>query len=129
MTPFPHTVHLEDGITRAQEIMLEHDLRHVPVEEGGEIVGLVSQRDVEPRLAAGGAKLPVREVCSRDPYVVDLDERLDRVLLEMADRRIASALVTRRNRLVGIFTTTDACRVLAQSLRSRFAPRGGDDAA
>jgi len=36
-----------------------------------------------------------------------------------------SALVVRKGKLVGIFTVTDACRVLGEILKGRFD--GGDD--
>jgi acetoin utilization protein AcuB len=130
MTPFPYSVNIDESIVRAEEIMRLHGVRHVPVEEDGEIVGIATQRDigrlVNPALdASGRARIQVRRICVRDPYIVDLDERLDRVLLEMADRHLGSALVVRKGKLVGIFTVTDACRVLAQVLHSRFGPSGG----
>ncbi len=46
----------------------------------------------------------------------------------MATERVGSALVLRGERIVGIFTTTDACRLFAEYLRRDF-PADGDDAA
>ena len=43
----------------------------------------------------------------------------------MAGRHIGSALVVKGEKLAGIFTMTDACRVLADLLRARF--HGPDD--
>jgi CBS domain-containing protein len=71
----------------------------------------------------------VGEVCVRHAYVVEDAERLDRVLLRMAADRIGSALVTRRGKLVGIFTVSDACRLFASWLRGRFPDPDGDEAA
>ena len=45
-----------------------------------------------------------------------LDEPLDRVVLQMADRHLGSAMVARDGRVIGIFTVTDACRVLGRLL-------------
>lgn len=134
MTPFPHSVDIDDPVTRAEEIMREYDVRHVPVEENGYLVGVATHRDtvrlVNPALDEHSrARIRVRQVYTPNPYVVDLNAPLDRVLLEMAERHIGSALVVRKDKLVGIFTVTDACRVLAQVVRARFAPSGGDDAA
>jgi hypothetical protein len=47
----------------------------------------------------------------------------------MARDRLGSALVTRRGKLVGVFTVTDACRLLADWLRASFPVAGGDDVA
>jgi CBS domain-containing protein len=102
MTPFPHSVDIDAPVARAQEIMRRYDTLHVPVEE---------------------------KVYVSDPYVVDLNAPLDRVLYEMAERQVDAALVVRKGKLVGVFTVLDACRLLAQVVRSRFAPSGGTDAA
>jgi len=133
MTPFPYAVDIEDPVTRAEDIMRDHGLRHVPVEEKGELVGVATHRDiallVNPALDRGHRqKIRVRQVCTLDPYVVDLNAPLDSVVAEMAARHIGSALVVRKGKLVGIFTVTDACTTLAGILRARFASGGGDAA-
>jgi CBS domain-containing protein len=47
----------------------------------------------------------------------------------MADRHVGSALVTRGDKLVGIFTTTDACRALARVLHELHPDKGPDEVA
>jgi CBS domain-containing protein len=44
----------------------------------------------------------------------------------MAEHRLGSALVVRKGKLVGVFTVTDACRVLAGWLREMGAEVEGD---
>jgi len=39
-------------------------------------------------------------------------------LIEMAERRIGSAIVTRKGEIAGLFTATDACRCFAEHLRT-----------
>ena len=46
MTADPLTVTPDETVERALKIMLEHDFRHLPVVENGEVVGVVSIRDV-----------------------------------------------------------------------------------
>lgn len=132
MTPFPHSVEIDAPVARAREIMRQYDMLHVPVEEGGELVGVATHLDIERRVAAAGGEesaIHVRDVYVGDPYVVDLNTPLDRVLYEMADRQVDATLVVRKGKLVGVFTVMDACRLLAQLVRSRFLRPGGDDAA
>jgi acetoin utilization protein AcuB len=132
MTPFPHSVDIDAPVARAQEIMRRYDTLHVPVEEKGSLVGVATRFDIERRAGAAEddeAGLRVRDVYVSDPYVVDLNAPLDRVLYEMAERQVDAALVVRKGKLVGVFTVLDACRLLAQVVRSRFAPSGGTDAA
>jgi CBS domain-containing protein len=69
-----------------------------------------------------------------DVYVVDPNAPLDQVLDTLVARRIGSALVTRKGRLAGVFTVTDACRELARLLREQCPPPApppppGDEAA
>jgi CBS domain-containing protein len=47
---------------------------------------------------------------------VDVGTSLFVVASLMAEKRVGSVLVTELGRLTGIFTTTDACRVLAELL-------------
>ncbi|MFP8877059.1 MAG: CBS domain-containing protein [Myxococcota bacterium] len=131
MTPFPYTIAVEEPLSQAEAIMRSHGVRHVPVENAGRIVGVVSDQDLRraPPEGAEQGTSRVGDFCLTEPYVVDLEGRLDDVLIQMARRRAACALITREGKLVGIFTTTDACQVLADVLRARFAPSGGNSAA
>lgn len=122
MTPLPVSVGIDARISEARELMADHDIRHLPVTDGGEIVGVVTQRDVglvlDPeRDLPFDHELRVRTICMPDAYVVAPETPLDTVVAEMARRRIGSALVAREGRLVGIFTATDACRLYAETLR------------
>lgn len=122
MTPLPVSIGIDARITEARELMTEHDIRHLPVTEGGEIVGVVTQRDIGLVLDPEGEhpfdrELRVRTICMPDAYVVPPETPLDTVVAAMARRRIGSALVARAGRLLGIFTATDACRLYADTLR------------
>ncbi|MGH0036817.1 MAG: CBS domain-containing protein, partial [Myxococcota bacterium] len=134
MTPFPYFVEIDAPIAAAEQIMREHGVRHVPVQENGEPVGVVSQRDVgflvNPALGdSERSRISVRHICIRDDvFVVELETSLAYVLSEMARRHVGSALVVRKGRLAGIFTTTDACRSMADLLRDRYEP-GPDEVA
>jgi acetoin utilization protein AcuB len=128
MTPFPHTVELDASLAEAQALMEEHAVRHLPVKDGhGELVGILSERDVQRLLAArggSGERWSVRQATVRRAYVADRNTPLDRVLDHLVEERISSVLATKDGRLAGIFTTVDACRLLADLLRSQFP--GGD---
>ena len=51
MTPRPLTVAAGDDILEASQMMAERKLRHLPVTEDGNLVGIVSMRDVLAYLA------------------------------------------------------------------------------
>ncbi|MBX5473513.1 MAG: CBS domain-containing protein [Thermoleophilia bacterium] len=51
MTPDPLTIAVDDSILAAAQLMGERRLRHLPVVQGGNLVGMVSMRDVLGYLA------------------------------------------------------------------------------
>ncbi len=129
MTPFPYAIGAEATTREARERMAQHGVRHLPVLAQGKLVGVLSTRDLErAEVRAHAATARVGDVCHRPAYAVELDEPLDNVLLRMAKERLGSALVLKQGRVVGIFTTTDACLRFAEWLR-RDLPFPGDDAA
>jgi acetoin utilization protein AcuB len=134
MTAFPYSISLEAPINEAIAFMREQQIRHLPVTNKGELVGVVSDRDIKLVLGPDFAypdpdKLTVADAMVHEPYIVDLDERADTVLEHMAEHHIGSAVVTRHGKLAGMFTTSDACKAFADFLRERFRRSGGGDAA
>ncbi|MEM6732877.1 MAG: CBS domain-containing protein [Myxococcota bacterium] len=131
MTPFPHHIDWDAKAGEASRLMNDLEIRHLPVVSGTRIVGLLSRRELDVAALLGGLmeSLSVKDLCVTQPYVVDASERLDNVVEQMSERRIGSAIVVRDDKLIGILTTTDVCRILAETLREGHAPSGGDEAA
>lgn len=125
MTAFPYFIDVDASVRQARSMMLKHNIRHLPAKDRGSLVGVLTDRDLKRALdtelgLASKDELVVRDILLRDAYVVDLEERLDKVLLELARQHIDCVLVTKEGRLAGIFTATDACRVFGEYLRSHF---------
>ena len=125
MTPFPHAVGPDASVLDVEHMMQAHRIRHVPVQEDGRVLGVVSERDLHHLVHAAlpdadKARLRIRLLLRQAPYVVEMNTPLDEVVLEMAERQIGSAAVLRHGRLAGIFSTVDACRLLGEFLRDRF---------
>ena len=130
MTPFPYSAEPESGVEAALEIMNTHGIHHLPVTENGELTGVISIRDIQLEIASNKeAMLKVCDVMSTNTYTVDLSERLDSVLHRMAEHHLDSVIVTRKGKLVGIFTHVDACAAFAEFLREQVRRSGGDTAA
>ena len=124
MTPMPHTINAKMPLKTAFAMMREHGFRHIPVLDGGELVGVLTDRDV--KLAgsfADAEKVTAEDAMTPDPYAVLPQAPLDQVLAEMATHKYGCALVRQENgKLVGIFTATDALRVLVELLHQNYRP-------
>ena len=134
MTPFPYSIQDTASLEAANEQMRDHNIRHLPVLKDGQLAGIVRDHDIqifkENFSNDGNQTEPtVDDVCVAGVYVVDLNESLDNVLSHMALNHIDCTLVTKKGKLVGLFTVTDACRSFAKYLRDQYLPSGGNDAA
>ena len=134
MTPFPYSIARSASLEKARQLMDQHGVRHLPVTEGRELVGVLSERDLRsvlflPLGREKAAGLTVADVYVPDAYTVDLNEPMENVLLNMAERHIGSVLVTRKGRLAGIFTAVDVCRCFGEYIQENFPGPGGDAAA
>jgi len=134
MTAFPYHVGPDDRVEKVERLMQEHAVRHVPVLEGDRVMGLISERDlhriVNPALPkVDRERIRVRAVLLSDPYVVDISTPLGDVVSEMAERRIGSAIVLRHDKLAGVLSVTDVCRLLSELLDSLYPEPGDDEAA
>jgi acetoin utilization protein AcuB len=124
MTTSPHTIGEDQPMSVAHRMMREHRIRHLPVLRGSKIVGVVSDRDlnmVETLKDVDPHKVMVSEAMSQDPYLVSPDAALDEVVSTMAKSKLGSAVITQHNKVVGIFTTVDACRAFSDLLHTRLA--------
>ena len=119
MTPQPVTIGRNEMLATAHELMRRNEVRHLPVLEHGELVGVVTQRDLYLLETIAGVDLRedrVDDAMSTDAYAVPPDAPLEEVTAQMATHRYGCAVVIERGRVIGIFTTTDALRVLAGTL-------------
>jgi acetoin utilization protein AcuB len=119
MTDSPVTVGPQVTLAEAHVIMREHNVRHLPVMHGGRLIGMVSARDlalVESLADFDPKELSVDEAMSEDVYAVSPDAPLRIVTAEMAERKLGSAVVVEGEKVIGVFTVTDACRALTRSL-------------
>jgi acetoin utilization protein AcuB len=120
MSTQPWTIECDASIHEASELMRKHQIRHLPVLEDGRLVGVVSERDLQLLDAADGPRartVHVNEAMTERPCIVTGDTSLDEVATIMSEHKYGSVIVVGRNGVEGIFTSVDACRVLADVLQ------------
>lgn len=132
----PRCIGSDQRVARALERMHALDIRHLPVLDGGALVGVLSERDAALALAAvpeSADTMRVEEAMSAIPYCVAPGAPLRDVAGHMAARKLGCAVVTDDARILGMLTTTDALRVLGRlleeherlSIASRASAAGG----
>ena len=136
----PVTITAEETIGRALELMLLHDVRHLPVVELGQVAGIVSDRDIGQLLGKGSVALddqaaverylarPIRQVMTTNPVTISASTSIETAVEIMMKRKIgALPVVGAQGALIGIFTQFDAMRVflhLLERCRAETAPSG-----
>lgn len=132
MTPSPHSIGREQTLAQAHTIMRANHIRHLPVLDGGVLVGLVSERDlrfIETLRDVELAVVKVEEAMAPDPYFVNVDTPVRDVAAMMIEHRYGSAIVVDKGHVVGIFTTIDALRALVdlEKKAAQLFPRSRAD--
>ncbi|WP_022799153.1 acetoin utilization AcuB family protein [Thermus islandicus] len=107
------TVGPETPLEAAYRLLLERGIRHLPVVEGGRVVGVVTDRDLRlamSHLHPGGPRpgtTPVAEVMARPPLTAHPFDPVEEAARLMRERKIGCLPVLEEERLVGIITGID----------------------
>jgi acetoin utilization protein AcuB len=123
MTVHPHTIGVEQSLSKAHIMMNEFKIRHLPVLDGGTLVGIISDRDIKAVMTFKDVNpdtMKVSEALTEDPFTVKPTSALDEVCAEMGAHKFGSALVVDNGKLVGIFTWVDALNALTELLGTRL---------
>ena len=114
MTRNPKTVSPDDPLSLAAGILREHRFHHLPVVEGGRLVGILSDADLRNASfgvipAAGGpaGDRPVREAMRTEVWSVTPDDSVEDALLILTREKFGALPVLSGDRLVGIITRAD----------------------
>jgi len=100
------TVAPDTTIDDALEQMDRNEVRHLPVLDGGGLIGIVSERDLLGETERDGAAF-VRDVMHADVRTLEPDTGVVSAALEMSLQKIGCLPVVERGRLVGILTEVD----------------------
>lgn len=131
MTTEVTSVQESDALLDAAMIFARSSLRHLPVLRGKLLVGVITERDVKrfaPGLLSGVTseqynqvmeKTPLSRVMTRDLLSVKPDQPMAEAANLIFTKRIGCLPVVENGELVGIITTTDMMRLLAQLLQQQ----------
>lgn len=119
MTATPFTVTPDTTVPDAAATMASHNVRHLPVVVGDEVVGVISKGDIAAAspsqattLSAAEAtyllnRLKVRKIMSSPPITIAPDALLEEAAVLMRDKKIEMLPVVSNGSLVGVITESD----------------------
>lgn len=119
MTPSPLVIEVGQTLEDAHRLMARRRIRHLPVVASGRLVGIVSLRDLhllETLKDVEPDSVGVEEAMTPLPYTVRESAPLVDVVKRMARKKLGSVVVVEKRAVVGVFTTTDALKLLAELL-------------
>jgi acetoin utilization protein AcuB len=111
------TIPPDTSILRAIEIMREKSIRHLPVVEEGELVGLVTEGDLrQASLLSLVDKVSIDDVMIKNPVTVSPDASIEEAARLVYRHKIGGLPVVVGRTLVGIITIVDILAAFIQLL-------------
>jgi len=103
-------VDAESSVFEAVQLMVEKNVGSLLVTEGGDITGIVTERDYLRRVTLEGRtdrETPVREIMSSPLIVASPETTVDECMALMTDRRIRHVPVVEEGKVVGLVSIGD----------------------
>lgn len=121
MTKEPLTIVPAETIGQADELMSENNIRQIPVVNGRDLIGIVTDRDIRSFLSSSllgdfearerALRTPVRDVMTTKPIFVSPEDDLEQVVELLVEEKIGGIpVVDETEGLVGIVTYIDLLR-------------------
>ena len=119
----PWTIQDTDTLGNAQQAMTQHRIRHLPVLCEGELVGMLSERDLLAARAHADPddrwwKMPV-SVAMKPAETVDAADEVDIVATRMGNSKLGAFAVVEAGKLAGVVSVIDI--LLAHTVAQRIA--------
>lgn len=132
MSKHPLTVKPKTSVNAALKRMRDERVRRFPVvDDGGKLVGIVSEKDLlyaAPSPATSlsiyemhylYSRLNVEEIMTREVIVVQEDDPLEEAARILVDNKVGGLPVMRDGKLVGLITETDVFKTFMEMLGAR----------
>jgi CBS domain-containing protein len=118
------TIGPAETVTTLLDVLAEHNIGALVVVDAGEVVGIVSERDVVRRIAERGAQLldaQVDQIMTSVVATTTSTDSVDSVAGTMTERRVRHMPVLDNGKLVGIVSIGD---VVSSRIRQLEQDRG-----
>ncbi len=114
MSPDPRTVGPTEPGPEVRKVMAYYGIHHLPVTDDGELVGIISDRDVLE--CTDLAQASAAELMTPAPYLCYPEESIREAARQMLAVRVnALPVIDARGNLVGLLTSTDCLLALMEA--------------
>jgi CBS domain-containing protein len=110
MTENPRSIGASASVVEAARLMRQEHIGSLPITEEGQLVGMITDRDITMRVVAEAAdpkSTSIGDVYSRDLFSIEPDKDLAEALQLMARHQVRRLPVVENGRLVGIVAQAD----------------------
>ena len=123
MTPDPEHLSADDTLVTAAQRMRDADVGSLPIcDDGGQVTGIVTDRDIVVKCIADGgdpSTATVGSIASEMVYTVGPDDQIENALSVMEDHQVRRLPIVENGKLVGMLAQADVARTMSE-------PRVGD---
>lgn len=119
------TVDIDDSMQNAIYILQEHNINILPVMENGNIVGIITDRDLKKASPSDAttldmhelmyliSKIKVRNLMKKPVYTIPPDFTIEEAAAILLEKRISGLpVIDEKNQLIGIITRSDLFQVI-----------------
>ena len=110
-----YTVTPDEPLSKAIDVMAEKDIGSLVVMEHGDLVGMLSFREVIQAIARNGGGKIVRSVMDDAPLTCTLETEMDEVRRMMLDRHARYLPVMDHRMLMGVISFYDVAKTVVDS--------------
>lgn len=135
MTGRVMTITPQTTLPEVQRIMLDCNIRRLPVVQGDKLAGIVTLGDLREAKASDATTLSIyelnylldrltaRDFMTPDPITIGPDDTIAEAARLMIEHKVGGLPVVENGRLLGIITETDLCRLLMMQPEQTNAQR------
>ena len=113
-----YTVQPDEPLAKATEIMAEKDIGSLVVMEYGDLVGMLTFREIIETISANGGSVgstTIRKVMDDHPLICTLETEMDEVRRMMLDRHARYLPVIDRQELQGVISFYDVAKAVVDN--------------
>ncbi len=126
MSPSPITINSEESLQTAMELLHKHNIRELPVVDHGELIGIVTDRDLREIAPSYPVfrdrqeiryylqSLKVARAMTADPLKISPETSLLKAAKILHTYRIGALPVVENGKLVGIISVTDLLKAFIE---------------